>query len=152
MKITDQPTEYVLIRTVTQGNWDPNHFAVLHLTAAWVFIMRQRLKALEPVRKDKTFYSMTYWDEPMGYYCCDQQDEIGRLLLDMYLNGRSWCFISLDDPEEYLGWHLAENRMVSHMMTIGQDCNSSYMCFSRVEDFDFATEPFSLRKVLGIGG
>jgi hypothetical protein len=152
MKHSDQPTEYVLIQTLIKGNWAPCHFAVLHLTEPWVFVMNQRLKTLEPFRKDKTFYSVTYWDEPMGYYVCEEEDETGQLLLDMYADDISWCFISLDDPEEYLNWRLPVNRTETHMLMINPDSSSSYMCFSRVSEYEIATEMFSLKEVLGIIG
>jgi hypothetical protein len=143
------PTEYVLVRAVTKCDWDPCHFAVLHITAAWVFIMQQRLKAVEPFKGDNTFYSLTYWDEPMDYYACEEESEIGLLLQELYQQNHSWAYVSLEDPEEYLKWDIPENRLDTHMMMINADGGASYMCFSRHTEDEYSTEGFSLQKIVG---
>ena len=148
MRQSFQPTDYVILRAGIKSDWDRCDFVLLHICPDWAFAMRQRLAVVAPFRGDPTFYSHVYWDVPLGYYVTPPDSEIERILHQLEQDGDSWALVALDSPDELESLSVPESQLDTHMLMINADGGASYRCYGKHTGEEYATEGFSLNRIL----
>lgn len=59
MKISNEPTPYLLLKAGTDSAWDCCDFAIVYLSKEWRQTQSGRLEAVKPFKDDISFQSKT---------------------------------------------------------------------------------------------
>ena len=68
MKISQNPTEYLLIKGMTNSEWDDCGFAILHITDEWKKTQKKRLKVVKLVENDDDLKWLNYADTNVEFF------------------------------------------------------------------------------------
>ena len=60
MKISNEPTPYLLLKAGTDSAWDCCDFAIVYLSKEWRQTQSGRLEASSPFKDDISFQSLTF--------------------------------------------------------------------------------------------
>lgn len=100
MKISNEPTPYLLLKAGTDSAWDCCDFAIVYLSKEWRQTQSGRLEAVKPFKDDISFQSLNFYDISVGFY---QPDEDGILGSEDLPEDNNWCFVELTETERK-GW------------------------------------------------
>lgn len=100
MKISNEPTPYLLLKAGTDSAWDCCDFAIVYLSKEWRQTQSGRLEAVKPFKDDISFQSLNFYDISVGFY---QPDEDGILGSEDLPEDNNWCFVELTETE-LKGW------------------------------------------------
>jgi hypothetical protein len=90
MKISNEPTPYLLLKAGTDSAWDCCDFAIVYLSKEWRQTQSGRLEAVKPFKDDISFQSLNFYDISVGFY---QPDEDGILGSEDLPEDNNWCFV-----------------------------------------------------------
>ena len=62
MKISNEPTPYLLLKAGTDSAWDCCDFAIVYLSKEWRQTQSGRLEAVKPFKDDISFQSLNFYD------------------------------------------------------------------------------------------
>lgn len=62
MKISNEPTPYLLLKAGTDSAWDCCDFAIVYLSKEWRLTQSGRLEAAKPFKDDICFQSLNFYD------------------------------------------------------------------------------------------
>lgn len=96
MKISNEPTPYLLLKAGTDSAWDCCDFAIVYLSKEWRQTQSGRLEAVKPFKDDISFQSLNFYDISVGFY---QPDEDGILGSEDLPEDNNWCFVELTETE-----------------------------------------------------
>lgn len=96
MKVSIKPTEYLLVKAMTDSEWDNCNFAVIHITEDWKRIQKKRLEVVEKVENDNDLKWLNYADTNIEFFKFSEENypEVEEWLLD-----RSKIFIELEKDD-----------------------------------------------------
>ena len=144
MKLSNEPTNYLLLRAHTNSEWDNCNFAIIHMTDAWKKEQRTRLKAVQPFSEDTYFQSLNYYDTAVDFYVSDEEKNPD---LDKWLADKSMVFIELDQQEaETLS--VPENRLDCYRLEILRTGSAFYKANGKHTSEEFWTDEFSLEQLI----
>lgn len=142
MKRSKLPTEYIAIKADTKSDWDQCNLAILNITPEWLKIIDDRIKLLDAVKKDLSFYSMVYWDAPDGYFVLPKQE-----LEEIFEQRNSWEYITLKDGElDVLS--IPESQLDTDMMFMNVAGQVHFMCYGKHTGEEYSTECIDMKAVL----
>ena len=140
MKTSLTPTEYLLIKAMTNSEWDDCDFAIIHITDDWKQTQKKRLEAVKPLENDYDLKWLNYTDTNIEFFKFSEEHypEIQK-----WLSERSRIFIELetDDLKRLLQ---PENRLNCYQMQVYKKGNAIYNAFGKHTSEEFWTEEFSL--------
>lgn len=144
MKLSDKPTEYLLLRAGTSSEWDNCDFAIIHITEDWKKEQKKRLKAVQPFADDYCFQSLNYYDTAVDFYKADDEDNPN---LDVWLADKPMAFVELSN-EEWEVLSVPENRLDCYRLVIYRDGAAQYKAYGKHTGEEFYTEDFSLNQII----
>ena len=140
MKTSLTPTEYLLIKAMTNSEWDDCDFAIIHITDDWKQTQKKRLEAVKPLENDYDLKWLNYTDTNIEFFKFSEEHypEIQK-----WLSERSRIFIELekDDLKRLLQ---PENSLNCYQMQVYKNGNTIYNAFGKHTIEEFWTEEFSL--------
>ena len=68
MKISNEPTPYLLLKAGTDSAWDCCDFAIVYLSKEWRLTQSGRLEAAKPFKDDICFQSLNFYDMSADFY------------------------------------------------------------------------------------
>ncbi|MCT4319254.1 hypothetical protein SAMN05421856_11027 [Chryseobacterium taichungense] len=139
MKTSLQPTEYLLIKAMTDSEWDDCGFAIIRISEEWKMTQKKRLEAVKAVENDQDLKWLNYNDTDVEFFrFSDQYPEMEELLSE-----RNRIFIELetDDLKKLLQ---PENNLNCYQMQVFKNGNAIYNAFGKHTGDEFYTEEFSL--------
>ena len=140
MKTSTKPTEYLLIKAMTNSEWDDCDFAIIHITDDWKQTQKKRLEAVKPLENDYDLKWLNYTDTNIEFFKFSEEHypEIQK-----WLSERSRIFIELetDDLKRLLQ---PENSLNCYQMQVYKNGNAIYNAFGKHTSEEFWTEEFSL--------
>ena len=140
MKTSLKPTEYLLIKAMTNSEWDDCDFAIIHITDDWKQTQKKRLEAVKPLENDYDLKWLNYTDTNIEFFKFSEEHypEIQK-----WLSERSRIFIELetDDLKRLLQ---PENSLNCYQMQVYKNGNTIYNAFGKHTIEEFWTEEFSL--------
>lgn len=146
MKISNEPTPYLLLKAGTDSAWDCCDFAIVYLSKEWRQTQSGRLEAVKPFKDDISFQSLNFYDISVGFY---QPDEDGILGSEDLPEDNNWCFVELTETElERLV--PPDNVLVSHILAVFANGEARYRAYGKHTDERFYTEKFPLQQILDI--
>ena len=101
MKRTDKPTDYILVRAYTDSKWDSCDFAIINISEEWKRQQAKSLSALEHIKNDENFLSISFRDTSINFYKERQlklnEEPIPNL--KELLGDTDWTFVELEKDE-----------------------------------------------------
>ncbi|REC61349.1 hypothetical protein DRF65_16460 [Chryseobacterium pennae] len=144
MKRSDIPTPYLMIKAITNSEWDCCDFAIIFISEDWKKEQQKRLENIKPFSDDYMLISMMYCDQSITFFKDD--NEICPDSTDL-LEDRIWSFVELN--EETRGkLSVPENRItyqVFHVLTNGF---GYYQAVGKHTSEEFWTAKFPLEKLI----
>lgn len=144
MKTSLNPTEYLLIKAMTNSEWDDCDFAIIHITDEWKKTQKKRLEAVKPLENDYDLKWLNYADTNVEFFRLSEEHHPE---VEEWLSERSRIFIELEknDLKELLQ---PENRLNCYQMQVFKNGNAIYNAFGKHTGEEFWTEEFSLTSLI----
>lgn len=144
MKISDKPTEYVLIKASTDSEWDCCDFALIYLSEKWKKLQAERLEVVKPFVDNYSFSSLNFYDSSVDFFQTGDEEEpdMEELLAD-----KDWTFVELDDDDETDRMTSPENSLECYKLVIQRDGNARYEAISKYTNERFWTNVFPLQQL-----
>lgn len=140
MKISQNPTEYLLIKGMTNSEWDDCGFAILHITDEWKKTQKKRLKVVKLVENDDDLKWLNYADTNVEFFKFSEEHYPE---VEDWLSERSRIFIELE-KDDLKKFSQPENRLNCYQMQVFKNGNAIYNAFGKHTSEEFWTEEFSL--------
>lgn len=144
MKISNKPTECILVKANTSSEWDNCEFAIIHLSKQWKKTQAERLKWISPLQDKSYLCSLTFRDTDIDFYVVDEQTPFE---IEQLLNGKEWTFIELDEQEQET-FSLTENKLDCYRLIIQPNGLGYYRAYGKHTGEEFWTEEFSLTRLI----
>lgn len=140
MKTSLKSTEYLLIKAMTNSEWDDCGFAIIHITDEWKQIQKKRLEVVKVVEDDYDLKWLNYEDTNVEFFKFSEEK---YPQVKGWLFERSQIFIELekDDLKELLQ---PENNLNCYQMQVFKNGNAIYNAFGKHTSEEFWTQEFSL--------
>lgn len=115
MKRSKIATRHIIVRAETNSKWDHIEFAIVGTDLFTDNQMLSRLEILKSLRLDPLFSSITYDEQPYGFWAHPgPKDE----WVDQYLrDDRIWSYVQMDE-EEMDRFEEPENRLCYHQLVL----------------------------------
>lgn len=94
MKISEQPTNHILVRASTNSNWSDCDYAVVTCGEGWAEVIGKRLEAAQAHYDDKNFICVSYYDDNASFHIADER--MDNVLSD----DKPWAFVELTEGEK----------------------------------------------------
>lgn len=145
MRISEKPTEYILIRAQTESEWDYCDFALIHVSEEWKKLQAERLEAVKPFANDYNFSSMNFYDIFVNFYHTgdEGEPEIEKLLAD-----KDWAFVELES-NELNSLIPPESSLFCYRIVIYRSGGARYEAYGKHTNEEFWTQVFSLQQLIG---
>src|SRR5690554_2178079 len=144
MKLSDKPTEYVLLKAGTNSEWDDCNFAIVHITEDWRKEQQQRLEMVKPFAKDYFLQSLNYYDTAVDFYTADEDDNPD---LYRWLENKPMAYVEIDKDElEILS--VPENRLDCYRLVMYKTGTAMYTAYGKHTSEEFWTEEFPLKQII----
>jgi hypothetical protein len=144
MKLSDKPTEYILLKAGNNSEWDLCEFAIIHISEEWKKIQKKRLEVVKLVESDYDLKWLNYADTNVEFF---QFSEEHYPEVEEWLSERSRIFIELE-KEDLKELSQPENRLNCYQMQVYKNGNAIYNAFGKHTGEEFWTEEFSLEELL----
>lgn len=143
MKLSDKPTEYILLKAGTNSEWDNCNFALIHITEEWKKEQAKRLELVKPFAEDHYFQSLKYYDTAVDFYIADEDDNPD---LYKWLEDKPMMYVEIDKDElETLS--VPENRLDCYRLVVFKTGTAIYTAYGKHTSEEFWTEEFSLEQL-----
>src|SRR5690554_4572098 len=107
MKLSDKPTEYILLRAGTNSEWDNCNFAIVCITEEWKADKQKQLKGVAPFLKDYAFRGLHFADTAVDFFVADDEDNPN---VEAWFADKPMVFVEMD-KEELESLPLPESRL-----------------------------------------
>lgn len=144
MKVSIKPTEYLLVKAMTDSEGDNCNFAVIHITEDWKRIQKKRLEVVEKVENDNDLKWLNYADTNIEFFKFSEENypEVEEWLLD-----RSKIFIELE-KDDLKKLFQPDNNLHCYQMQVFKNGNAIYNAFGKHTNEEFWTEEFTLTSLI----
>ena len=143
MKISINPTEHLLLKAMTDSEWDDCEFAIIHITEEWKVTQKKRLKAIEFFEDDYDLKWFNYADTDIEFFKLSQ-DNFPQI--EEWLSKKNQFFIELED-DDLKKLSQPENRLNCYQMQVYKSGNAIYNAFGKHTNEEFYTQEFSLEEL-----
>lgn len=143
MKISDKPTEHILIKARTNSEWDCCEFALIYLSEKWQQQQAKRLNVVKPFENDYSFHSIRFYDASVNFY---QSGDDGEPGIEELLADRDWSFVEIDEDEQN-ELTPPENSLYCYTLEIHRDGNARYKAYGKHTDEEFWTNEIPLQQL-----
>ena len=137
-------TEYLLIKAMTNSEWDNGDFAIVHITEDWKNIQKKRLEAVKIVENDADLKWLNYADTNVEFF---KFSEDNYPEVKQWLSDGSKIFIELE-KEDLKKMLQPENLLNCYQMQVYKNGNAIYNAFGKHTSEEFWTEEFLLTKLI----
>ncbi len=144
MKISEKPTDNILVTAKTDSEWDNCNFAIISGGKAWAAWLQPRLEAAQTMQKMDDFCSLKFFDANVGFYISNDE-EIEEILEE--LEEKSWAFVELENGEEEQ-FSVPESSLDCHVLTLFLNGHGRYIAYGEHTNEDFSTAEISFADIL----
>lgn len=144
MKISEIPTEHIMVNAKTNSEWDWCDFAIIHISQEWKKEQRKRLDNIKPFSDDYLLLSMMYYDESITFFKDDSEicPDSAELL-----DERQWAYIEIDENTiEKLS--VPENRISAHSLHVFKSNCVIYQAFGKHTGEEFWTDLLPMEEFI----
>jgi hypothetical protein len=144
MKLSNKPTEYLLLKAYTNSEGDSCDFAIVHITEEWKKQQAKRVEAVKPFADEYNFLSLNYWDAAVDFY---QTDEDYIVDTHDFFAEKDWAFVELEKDEQEK-FSAPESRLDCYKIVVYRNGNLMYKANGKHTGEEFYTEDFSLTQII----
>jgi hypothetical protein len=142
MKISNQPTEYLLIQASTP-EFDKCDFAIIHLSEQWKERQRERFEMAKQFTQVNDFICHLYTDTDVNFYCfSDKYPGIQK-----WLSENEMLFVELENDEQK-EFSVPANRLYSYELRIRDNGDAYYKAYGKYTEDEFYTNTFSVEELI----
>lgn len=140
MKISNNPTEYLLLKAMTNSEWDDCNFAIIHITEEWKVNQKKRLEVSKIVENDNDLKWLNYADTDIEFFKFSLKK---YPQIEEWLSGKNQFFVELEkgDLKEL---SQPQNNLYCYQMQVYRNGNAIYNSFGKNTNEEFWTQEFSL--------
>lgn len=146
MKVSDKPTEHILVRAHSNSEWDSCEFAIITISEKWKEEQLKRLEIVKPFAEDYVFQSINFYDGSANFYQTGE-DELPDL--DELLAGKDWAFVELNE-EELDSLTPPESDLDCYRLAIYRNGDSKYKAYGKHTGEEFRTDNLPLQQLTSI--
>jgi hypothetical protein len=143
MKISEQPTNHILVKAGTDSDWDRCDFAVVTCGGEWAERMEKRMDAVRPFEEDGSFSSAVYYDGSADFYVSDGEAE------ELFPDGRDWAFVNLEEGEAER-FKVPEARLNCYTLALDKNGVGWYRAYGKYGNDEFYTAELPFRRIVGL--
>lgn len=144
MKLSETPTNYLIVYAKTNSEWDECDFAIIHVNETWRKELQNRLVMMQALEKDFNLLSMDYYDTSVQFYKDDNEVMTDSLAL---MNEKKWSFLSMSE-EELNALSPPENRLDCTELAIKRGGYAIYRCFGKYTSEEFWTADLPISEIV----
>lgn len=145
MKISQQPTNHILVKAYCQSEWDNCDFAIIACYGGWKERMQKRIDVARLFDNDDDLFSFRYSDYNAGFYV--SKDGQPEDLLSEIENGAGWVFVELEQGEED-EFQTPESRLDCHMLNLYIDGTGAYTAYGKHTGEEYYTESLPFAEII----
>jgi hypothetical protein len=140
MKTSLKQTEYLLIKAMTNSEWDNGDFGIIHITEEWKQTQKKRLETVKMVENDCDLRWLNYADTNVEFF---KFSEVHYPQVEEWLSEKNSVFIELE-TDELKKLLQPENNLNCYQMQVYKNGNAIYNAFGKHTGEEFWTKEFSL--------
>lgn len=114
MKTSTKPTEYLLIKAMTNSEWDDCNFAIININKDWKQNQKKRLEAVKVVENDYDLKWLNYADTNVEFFKFSEEKYPE---FKEWLSEKNQVFIELE-KEDFKNFTLLENNLHCYQMQV----------------------------------
>lgn len=141
-------SKYIIIKATAFSDWDNCEFAILELTREWLDLLRTRHNLLPLFKDDSSFFHLSFWDAPVGFYSLPGEAD-RELLEEVTDSDNQWAFVELDE-KELETFTEPESILDGHQMHVYADGSARFKAIGEYSNVEFSTDPFRITDFLAI--
>lgn len=143
MKISINPTEHLLVKAMTDSEWDDCEFAIIHITDEWKKTQKNRLEAVKIFSDDYDLKWLNYADTNIEFF---KLSDDNYPKIEEWLSDKSQFFVELEN-DDLKKLSQPENRLNCYQMQVYKSGNAIYNAFGKHTSEEFWTQEFSLEEL-----
>jgi len=106
MKTSTTPTKYLLIKAMTNSEWDDCGFAIINIKEEWKQCQKKRLEAVKMVENDYDLKWLNYADTNVEFFKFSDEKYPD---VEKWLSEKSRVFVELE-KEDFKKFHFARKQ------------------------------------------
>lgn len=140
MKLSDVPTNRILLKAGTVSEWDCCDFAIIDCSG-WKQRTGKWLEAARRFEAREGLISFRFYDNCVDFYTSQQDEEA------ILPEGKQWAFVHLEEGEEE-SFGRPETRMEAASLVLYPDGSGFYKAYGKYTNEEFYTEEIPIGKIL----
>lgn len=140
MKISETPTDKIIVKAYTNSEWDNCEFAVITLKESFFEWLQKSAQLANFVAlEDRNFYEISFLENKSitNFYILNEEEKPDLSFLEE--NDKGWAFVELSEEEEN-SFSEPENRIICRKI-IFDKCRCFYIkAFGKYSEDEFFTE------------
>lgn len=144
MRISERPTDHILVKAHTESEWDCCNFALVTLSDTWKHRQATRYKAIETYKGDYSFCSLNFYDGAADFYQSGVENED----VTVWLGNRGWAFMEIEASEEER-LIPSESILDGYRIVIYHNGNIRYEAYGKHTNEMFWTDELPLEELIG---
>lgn len=140
MKISEKPTEHILLKAGTASEWDCCDFAIIDCSG-WKERTGKWLDAAQRFEAPNELISLRFYDNCADFYV-SKEDEA-----EILPAGQEWAFVQMEEGEEE-SFDRPETRLEAASLVLYRDGSGLYKAYGKYTNEEFYTQMIPLSKIL----
>jgi hypothetical protein len=143
MKISEQPTNHILVKADCSGDWEICNFAILTLSKEWAERTQKWIEATRCHDTDNNYLSSKFFDISVSFHVDSEGDETDSVLAP----DQDWAYVDLEEGEknELLP---TESRLECYMLVLDKHGNGYYQAYGKHSGERFYTHDLPLGEII----
>ena len=144
MKLSDKPTDFILLQAQSSSQFDNNEFAIVHLSEKWKQTQMQRIEDFRTICETPNFQSIIYYDTSICFYRTQKKQPPD---IETIMTGKIWGYIEFDEKKQNL-FTSPEVDLQHYSLVLLPNGTAYYKAQVKHTDEEFWTEEFSLDELI----
>jgi hypothetical protein len=149
MKISEKPTEHILVRAHVNSEWDSCNSCLVCVRDSYLKRWEEwNEKATQQESTDSSFLHSCYSEDSEFLYLKNTDPEWNTIenLADEIPEDKHWMFVEIGDEDEELG--VPEQKIQSHMIKMYGKGGMCFVAYGKNTGEEFFTETISLADII----
>lgn len=140
MKISDTPTDKIIVKAYTNSEWDKCEFAVITLKEGFFEWLQKSVKIATSIAlEDRYFYEISFLENKSitNFYFLNEEEKPDLSFLEE--NDKDWAFVELSSEEE-ISFFEPEDRIICRKIIFDKYGYFYVKAFGKYSEDEFFTE------------
>lgn len=144
MKISENPTNHILVKASTNSEWDNCDFAIITCDDKWLTCMQERFEAVNKVQGVGDFWALKFFDYSPDFF--QSSDDDACEVLSKMGDNKMWAFVELEEGEED-NLSRPENALDGYIMNLFHDFTCRYTALGKHTGEKFFTKRIPIEEI-----